>query len=168
MPLSELEQMIVLTAAAGNTGWHYMITRHERYAPHLSNYSAAAGGRTFPSPAGFHVAEFFFTDDNGVYFFATRDAPALAERDVDGTLDFEALVAAHRSRIRKLADGRMNIPPQEPYMEGHNTWCVNRPGSTLIIPVGDVAQTLIAVLAFLVQNGYGIYDDVNGTPIPGL
>src|SRR5919112_5859259 len=34
LPLSELEQMLVLTAAAGNTGWHYMIMRHARYAPH--------------------------------------------------------------------------------------------------------------------------------------
>src|SRR3712207_150105 len=42
LPLSELEQMMVLTAAAGNSGWHYMITRHARYAPHLSNYPAAA------------------------------------------------------------------------------------------------------------------------------
>ena len=62
--------MMVLTAAAGNTGWHYAITRHARYAPHLSNYSAAAGGRTFPSAAGFHTSEVFFTDDDGVYLFA--------------------------------------------------------------------------------------------------
>jgi hypothetical protein len=33
LPLTELEQMLVLTAAAGNTGWHYMIMRHARYAP---------------------------------------------------------------------------------------------------------------------------------------
>src|SRR5215216_6631616 len=33
VPLSELEQMLLLTAAAGNTGWHYMIMRHARYAP---------------------------------------------------------------------------------------------------------------------------------------
>src|SRR5215217_6832428 len=66
LPLTELEQMLVLTAAAGNTGWHYMIMRHARYAPHLSNYSGAAGGRTFPSAAGFHTSEVFFTDDEGV------------------------------------------------------------------------------------------------------
>ena len=54
LPLTELEQMLVLTAAAGNTGWHYMIMRHAGHAPHLSNYSGAAGGRTFPSAAGFH------------------------------------------------------------------------------------------------------------------
>jgi hypothetical protein len=168
MPLTELEQMLVLTAAGGNTNWHYMITRHERYAPHLSNYSAAAGGRTFPSAAGIHTSEIFFTNDEGVFLFETRDAPALVERASDGTLNLEALLEAHRPRIRKLADGRLHIPPDEPYMEGHNTWCANRPGSTLTIPVGDIAQQLIALLCFLVQNGYCIYDDVNREPISGL
>ena len=168
LPLSELERMMVLTAAAGNTGWHYMITRNAHYAPHLANYSAAAGGRTFPSAAGFHTSEVFFTDDEGVYLFATRDAPALTERAADGTLDVDDLLAAHRARIRKLADGRLHIPAAEPYMEGHNTWCVNRPGTTLLIPVADLAQHLVAILCFLVQNGYCIYDDVNGERIPGL
>ncbi|GIV79918.1 MAG: hypothetical protein KatS3mg050_4312 [Litorilinea sp.] len=168
LPLTELEQMLVLTAAAGNTGWHYMITRHARYAPHLSNYSAAAGGRTFPSAAGFHTSELFFTDDNGVYFFGTRDAPALVERDPDAPVDLPALLDAHRSRIRKLSDGRLYIPPAEPYMEGHNTWCVNRPGSTLLIPVGDIAQHMIAMLCFLVQNGYCVFDDVHHAPVAGI
>lgn len=76
LPLTELEQMMVLTAAGGNTGWHSMITRNARYAPYLANYSGAAGGRTFPSAAGFHTSDVFFTDDNGVYFFPMRDAPA--------------------------------------------------------------------------------------------
>lgn len=168
VPLNELEQLMVLTAAAGNTGWHHMITRHARYAPHMSNYSAAAGGRTFPSAAGFHTSELFYTDDNGVYFFATRDAPALAERAADGSLDLPSLLEAHRSRMHKLADGRLYIPAEEPYMEGHNTWCVNQPGSTLLIPVVDIAQHFIAVLCFLVQNGFCIYDDVNHEPIAGL
>ncbi len=44
----------------------------------------------------------------------------------------------------------------------------NRPGSLLLIPVGDLAQHLIAILCFLVQNGYCIYDDVNRQPIAGL
>ncbi len=167
-PLTDLEQMMILTAAGGNTGWHFMITRHARYAPHLSNYSGAAGGRTFPSAAGFHTSEIFFTDDHGVYFFATRDAPALVERAADGSLDHAALLEAHRARIRKLADSRLHIPAAEPYMLGHNTWCVNPPGSLLIIPVGDLAQHLIAILCFLVQNGYCIFDDVHREQIAGL
>src|SRR3954452_17416250 len=67
LPLSEPERMLVLSAMGGTTGWHYAITRHARYAPHVSNYAGAAAGRTFPSAAGFHTAELFFTDDSGVY-----------------------------------------------------------------------------------------------------
>lgn len=167
-PLTDLEQLLVLTAAGGNTGWHSMITRHARYAPHMSNYSGAAGGRTFPSAAGFHTSELFFTDDDGVYLLETRDAPALTTKQANGLPTVPDMLDAHLGRIRKLADGRLHLPAEEPYMEGHNTWCVNRPGSTLIIPVGDVAQHLIAILCFAVQNGYGMFDDVNNEPIPGL
>ncbi|MGH2755527.1 MAG: hypothetical protein ACRDLB_14005, partial [Actinomycetota bacterium] len=168
MPLTELEQLLALTAAGGNTGWHYAIIRNPAYAPYLSNYAGAAGGRTFPSAAGFHTSELFFTDDNGTYIFETRDAPALAERSTDGSLDVEEVLAAHRSRVRKLSTGRMNIPAEEPYMEGHNTWCVNRPGTTLIMPVVDLAQHAIAGLCYLLQNGVAIYDDVNDRRIPGM
>lgn len=168
MPLDDLEQMLVLTAVAGNTGWHHMIYRNEAYAPHLANYSGAPGGRTFPSAAGFHTSDFFFTDDNGVYFFPTRDAHSLINRDAQGNYDLHAWLEAHRKRIRKLADGRLHLPAKEPYMEGHNTWCVNRPGSTLIIPIADLAQHMILILCFLVQNGYCIYDDINNRRIAGM
>jgi hypothetical protein len=167
LPLTELERMLVLTSIAGTTGWHYGITRHARYAPHLSNYSAAAAGRTFPSAAGFHTSEVFFTDDSGTYSFPTRDAGALVDPATEAITP-ELMVQRHESRIRKLSDSRLNIPPQEPYMEGHNTWCVNVPGSLLVIPVADIAQMMLAILCFLAQNGYAVYDDINDERIPGL
>jgi len=37
MPLSELEKLLVVAACGGNTSWHHMIYRAERYAPYLSN-----------------------------------------------------------------------------------------------------------------------------------
>jgi hypothetical protein len=77
------------------------------------------------------------------------------------------MVERHRGRLRQLAEGRLYLPAQEPYLEGHNTWCVNVPGSLLVIPVADIAQHLLAMLCFFVQNGYGIYDDVNHRKIPG-
>lgn len=168
MPLSELERMLVLTAMGGNTGWHFMISHNARYAPHLPNYSAGAGGRTFPSPAGFQITEFFFTDDTGVYFFATRDAPAMVPKTPNEPTDLAALAEAHRQRIRKLADKRLYLPPQDPHLEGHNTWVVNQPGSLLVFPVADLAQHNIAGLCYYLQNGYCLHDDIHGTPIPGL
>lgn len=168
LPLTELEQMLVLMATAGNTGWHYLLPHHPRFASQLPNYSLAASGRTFPSTAGFHTTELFFTDDQGVYFMATRDAPVWHTQTSKETLDFSALLAAHRLRIRKLADSRLDLPTVEPYMEGLNTWCVNCPGSLFIIPVADVAQHFLASLCFRVQNGSAIYDDVHQERIPGL
>jgi hypothetical protein len=168
LPLSELERLLILTAVGGKTGWHNAITRHDRYAPHLSNYAGAAGGRTFPSAAGFHTAEIFFTDDSGTYFFGTRDTPVIADRDAEGVQDVAALLNVHRRQIRRLSDQRIYLPPREPYMEGHNTWVANRPGSLLVFPVGDLAQHTLLNLCFYVQNGYCIYDDINQRRIPGL
>jgi len=166
-PLTELERMLVLSAMGGTTGWHYSITRNARYAPHAANYAGGAAGRTFPSAAGFHTAELFFTDDSGVYFFPTRDAGALVDPSVEDVTP-ELMVERHRGRVRRLSDQRLHLPAAEPYMEGHNTWCVNVPGSLLVIPVADIAQHMLAILCFLAQNGYCMYDDVNRRPIPGI
>jgi hypothetical protein len=167
-PLSELEKLLVVTACGGNTGWHNLIYRAERYAPFLSNYAAAAGGRTFPSAAGFHTSMTFFTDDEGVYVLDARDAPACADRNGDGSLDLEAVLDAARGQSRKLRDGRLGLPPEVPYTEPHNTWVVNRPGTLLVIPVGDLSQHVLLNLCYMLQNGLVLRDDINGRAIPGI
>ena len=116
-----------VTACGGNTGWHHMLYRAKLYAPHLSNYSGAAGGRTFPSAAGFHTSNTFFTDDEGVYLLDNRDAPACADWAPGGSLDFEAAIDSVKTRVKKLCNGRLGVPPEVPYVEAHNTWVVNRP-----------------------------------------
>src|SRR5918999_2855665 len=113
VPLSDLERLLVLSAMGGTTGWHYSITRHARYAPHASNYAGAAAGRTFPSAAGFHTAELFFTDDSGTYFFPTRDAGALVDPAAEH-LTPELMVERHQKRLRKLSDDRLYLPAEEP------------------------------------------------------
>ena len=118
MPLTDLERMLVLTSAAGNTGWHYAITRNATYAPNLPNYSGAAGGRTFPSAAGFHVSEVFFTDDEGVYLFETRDAPKLVEREPGAPVDVDAVIEAHRSGSASSPTGGCTSRRRSPTWRG--------------------------------------------------
>ena len=168
MPLSEPEKLLVLAAMAGHTGWHYLIPHNDRYAPHLPNYTRAAGGRTFPSAAGFQVSEVFFTDDEGVYLLQTRDAPAPGEMESGDVSDLAAILERHRSRIRRLANGRLYLPPRDPHIEGHNHWVANRPGSLFVFPAADVALHHILNLCYYLQNGYVLYDDVNGEKIEGL
>jgi hypothetical protein len=140
VPLSELEKLLVVAACGSNTSWHHMVYRAQRYAPYLSNYAGSAGGRVFPSAAGFHTSMTFFTDDEGVYILDGRDTLPFAEREGDGTLDISAVLETLRGRTRKIQKGRLRIPPEVPYSEAHNTWVVNRPGTLLVIPVGDLAQ----------------------------
>jgi hypothetical protein len=45
---------------------------------------------------------------------------------------------------------------------------VNRPGSTLVIPVADLARHHLAALCYLVQNGACFSDDVNKCAVPGI
>lgn len=164
-PLDPLEQMLLISTIAGNTGWAELFAHHPDYKGRLPNYTTAAGGRSFPSSAGFNTSEFFFTDDTGVYFLPTRDMqPSGNGRETD----LAAWLESHRSRIVKLADGRLKLPAAIPHMEGHNTWSANVPGSTLIWPMADVAQHFILLLLYLVQNGTAIFDDRNGKPIPGI
>lgn len=168
MPLTQLEQLMVLTAVGGNTGWLYLHPFNPNYLPNIPNYAGAAGGRTFPSAAGFHTSEIFFTDDSGVYFLPTRDLPSVVDDRKDDGLDLNAYLTKHKARIRKLSDTRLHIPANPAHIEMHNPWCVNVPGSTLVIPVADLAQHHVAVLCYLAQNGACIMDDINGNPIPGM
>lgn len=167
IPLSEIEKLLLLSTMSGVTGWHFAIMRHAKYAPKLSNYCGSPVGRTIPSSAGFITSELFYTDDNGTYFFPTRDFHPQMEIQ-DGKVDIEDFLGLHQKRIKKLSDKRLYIPTVEPYMEGHNTWIANHTGSTLVIPVGDLAQHMLANICFYTQNGFPIYDDIAKKSIPGL
>ncbi|MGV0633787.1 hypothetical protein ABQE69_04890 [Mycolicibacillus trivialis] len=161
-PLSEVERAVVLSFLAGVTGWHDGITHHPRYAPALPNYPGSATGRTFPSAAGFHTSRLFFTDDTGTYLLDTRDG---AHR---GTGSVEDWLAGTVAGYRRLSPRRLELPREEPYMEGHNTWIANHPGSLLAFPVADLAEHLMENLWFFAANGYPVFDDVHGRAIPGV
>jgi hypothetical protein len=168
MPLSELEKLLVVAACGGNTAWHNMIYRGQIYAPHLSNYAGAAGGRVFPSAAGFHTSQTFFTDDDGLYLLEMRDAPAFAERAGDGTLNLDEFVAYAKKHVRKIHDGRLRVPSEVPYAEAHNTWVFNKPSTLLVIPVGDLSQHVLFNILYMLQNGLVLYDDIHKQAIPGI
>jgi hypothetical protein len=133
----------------------------------LSNYCNSPSGRTSPSAAGFTTSDIFYTDDSGIYFFPTRDFHP-PQDIMDGKVELEQFLAAHKTRIRKLSDKRLNIPKEEPYMEGHNTWIANHEGSTLVIPIGDLAQHTLSALSYYTVNHYPIYDDIARKQIPGI
>jgi hypothetical protein len=163
-----LERRVILGAVAGNTGWHFMIPWNEPNAPDLPRFSASAGGRTFPSAAGWHTTDFFFTDDAGVYFLSTRDAQPLAQDQGPSHAGLERATQAERASLVQLQAGRLYLPPVAPHVSPHNRWSFNRPGSLVIFPVSDVAQYLLALLLNYTERGICMFDDVHGCAIPGI
>jgi hypothetical protein len=168
MPLSEFEKMLVVSTCGGNTSWHNMIYRAQLYTPNLSNYAGAAGGRVFPSAAGFHTSQTFFTDDNGLYLLEMRDAPAFSDRDSDGSLNLDDFVAYAKTHVKKVHDGRLKIPSEVPFTEAHNTWVFNKPSTLVVIPVGDLSQHLLFNILYMMQNNLVLYDDIHKQAIPGI
>lgn len=168
MPLSRLEELLVVAACGSNTSWNHLIFRADRYAPYLSNYAASAGGRTFPSSAGFHTSQTFFSDDEGLFMLDARNALPFGERNKDGQMDVQCVVEELERHVREVYKGRVIIPPQVPYVEPHNTWVVNQPGTLLVIPVADLAQHMLLNLCYMLQNGLVLTDDINRRAIPGI
>src|SRR5688500_4788209 len=167
-PLTELEQMLLLTSMAGSTGWHYTISYDQSTRPQLPSFSAGPAGRTFPSAAGFQISDLFFTDDNGTYYFPTRDFHPPSEDYRGKREQLENHLADHKKRIRKLSDKRLYIPRETPYMDPHNTWIANHEGSTLVLPVADLAQHMLGAIWYYALDERVIYDDIAKKPIPGL
>lgn len=167
-PLTELERTLIVSSMAGNTGWSHLIPYNQKYAPLMPNYAGSAGARTFPSAAGFHTSDLFFTDDTGVYYLSTKDAPASEHKQMSADIAVDEWLDQTRKRTKKLSDQRLQIPNEEPHVESHNLWVTNTPGSLFAIPVVDLAQHSLLNLCYLVQNGFGIIDDINKEQIPGL
>ncbi len=161
-PLSEVERALLLSLMAGVTGWHDGIAHHPGYAPALPNYPGSPVGRAMPSAAGFHTSQLFFTDDTGCYLLPTRDQ---TPREFDS---IEAWIGHTADSYVRLSDSRLELPREEPYMEGHNTWIGNHPGSLLAFAVADLAEHLLENLWFFAANGYPITDDITGRAIPGV
>lgn len=61
--LTQLEQLVVLSAAAGNTGWHFLHPHGTRSTSCLPSFVARASGRTVSSMAPWHSTERFFAVD---------------------------------------------------------------------------------------------------------
>ena len=159
LPLSDLERALLVSAATGVTGWNFGIPFTVNEPESLSNYSLRLTGRTAPSAASIGTAELFYTDDSGMYLTRTRDVTPERLREFEGRDDISRIIGISQAATTQLSNKRLDLPREPPHYDEHNLWNSNQPGTTLCMPVGDVGEQLLALLAMYVTNGYTLYDD---------
>ena len=159
VPLSELEQAVLIASLTGVTGWHYGIPVSPDNAGEFAPYTERFTGRAAPINAAIGAPVVFYTDDNGVYLTNLRDTQPTKTREIEGVDDAARLLEVCRQHTVKLSEGRLDLPQEPPHVMEHNLWAGNMPGSTLFAPVSDSSETGLALLAMLVGSGYWLFDD---------
>lgn len=170
LPLSELEQSILIAAATGVTGWNFGVPFGPDRPDEHAHYAHRFTGRTFPTAGGFGTPAMLYTDDNGTFITNTRDVrptaiSVLGDHLPDSTMN---ILEVCRKNTIQLSDKRLDLPPVPPHMLEPNLWMANAPGSTLFMPIGDASEQVIALLCLAIANGNVIMDDETGKPAGNL
>ena len=160
--LTRHEQDLLVAAAAGVSGWNFGIPYSPSTENAHSNYAVRLTGRTFPTGAGIGTPELFYTDDDGVYLTNLRDKPPAGNQEVSSPEDFQKALEVCRQNSLTVSDHRLTVPRESSFIAEHNLWSANFPGSTLFMPVTDMGEYFIGMLAMLVQNGNVVYDNLTG------
>ncbi len=166
-PLSPEEEAALAFAACGVTG--YALAE----LPYLTGSIAGAGegnimvnfiGRTVASGHALHYVIVFVINDDGVWMLKRpQDYP---RADIAGLIqaarEHRLVELYERSRLR-IADHRLDVPRQVPFVPPFNQWSANLPGTTYFLPVNEFTEDYINVLLSAFGEGFGYFfvDDRN-------
>lgn len=169
VPLSELEKALLLAAGTGVSGWNFGVPYGPAQPSEYGRFTHRFTGRTIPTAAGIGTPVLFHTDDQGTYLTNTRDTPPSRMRELEGIEDdTERVLAVCREHTVRLSDDRLDLPSEAGHLMEPNIWMANKPGSTLFMPMGDVSEQLLGIMAIFLANGNMIMDDMAKRPAGDL
>ena len=158
--LDEFENAFIISSGMGVSGWHNGIP-FSSSQDGLCSYNVRFTGRTFPCTAGIGNLDLFYTNDNGTYFVSTRNGDGSNPWEISKESEAEKLISQVDDHTKKISNKRIELSRDGTNFSAHNIWNGNTEGSTLYIPVTNVAEQLIAMLFIVVESGYLVYDDLN-------
>jgi hypothetical protein len=173
-PLSLDEESALAFAACGITG-HALAE-----LPYDSGGDSEAGGgnimirfigRTVASGHALHYVTLFVINDEGTWMIRRPQDFQATELEslIRQARDREFRSIYEKSRVR-IADRRLDVPRQKPFVPPFNKWSANLPGTTYFLPVNEFTADYINVLlaAFSEELGYFILDERNGFRPAGI
>ncbi|HSJ69715.1 MAG TPA: hypothetical protein VK921_18680, partial [Anditalea sp.] len=169
IPLSKTEQMLLIAAGTGVSGWHFGIPYGPQTPGSHAEFALRFTGRTAPTAAGLGTPIMFYTDDDGCYCTNTRDVKPQRMQELDGGEgDLDHIVSVCRDNTIRLKDKRLDLPSSPPHILPPNLWWANKAGSTIFMPVADAAEECLGLLALLIRHGVKLVDHDTGRPAGNL
>lgn len=169
LPLTELEQILLVAAATGVSGWTFGVPFTPRKPDAHAEFTLRFTGRTAPTAAGLGTPTLFYSDDTGCYCTRTRDVQPGLMRELAGGEDaLGRVVKVCRENTIQVKEGRIDLPSSPPHILPPNLWWANKPGSTLFMPVGDASEECLGIMALMVRHGVMVVDHETGEPAGNL
>jgi hypothetical protein len=168
-PLTEEEQMLLVAAGTGVSGWTFGVPFTPRSPESHADFTLRLTGRTAPTAAGLGTPALFFTDDTGCYCTRTRDVQPHLMQELTGDEDaVDRVAGVCRENTVRIKDGRIDLPSTPPHILAPNLWWANKPGSTLFMPVGDASEECLGLMALIMRHGVMVVDHETGKPAGDL
>jgi hypothetical protein len=173
-PLSLEEEAALAFAGCGITGFALAELPYESGdAPEAGggNIMTHFVGRTVASGDAMHNITLFVINDEGTWMLK-RPQDYLRDEiaDLSQAARERRLVELYeKSRVR-IAEGRLDVPRELPFVAPFNKWAANLPGTTYFLPVAECSALYINILlsAFGEEFGYFVVDERSRFKPPGI
>ena len=171
VPLTELEEALLLVAGTGLTGLNLGDIDPSMGADALVQWTA----RSWPSSCSNHGTELFFTNDDGLYFLdmwnlvpEPGEIATLSGKPLEAQVDW-ILGLVGRAKVQ-LEPARARMPTGLPGLFVFNHWNANKPGTTLFLPVSNMTLEYINLLFIYFSSDYRftLVNETNGYAPCGL
>ncbi len=173
-PLTLDEEAALAFAACGISGYTLAELPFEsgpRPESGGGNILVQFAGRTVASADAIHTVILFVINNDGVWMIKRPQDLPQAELGglIQAARERRLVDAYERSRVR-IADRRVDVPREIPFVPAFNKWSANLPGTTYFVPVNELTAVYINVLlsALNEEFAYFIVDERNNFQPAGL
>jgi hypothetical protein len=128
-------------------------------------------GRTVASGDAMHDCTAFVINDNGAWLLKRpQDYPrAEIPQLIREAREHRLMELYHKARVR-IAEQRVDVPREVPFIPSFNKWMANVPGTTYFLPVAELSALYINVLLSAFDNDFAFFvvDDHKGYEPAGI
>lgn len=166
--LSELEEAILVWTGLGIKNINL-----SDFPPHVGlDLEMQFTSKTIPALGDVHRTELFYTNDEGLYMIKMHDK---RPEDFEGLEKMtrrertDRILELFRESKIRLSDGRADLPSKPPGIAAHNLWNVNKPGTSVFMPVTDLSACIINLYFFYMRpdHRFNFVDELHGLRPPG-